>query len=118
MRSQDHLRLSREELYQLVWSKPMQHLAKEYGISDRAMAKVCLRKQVPVPPRGYWAKKLAGGNVAKPSLSKFIDKAPKKESKTHQDHAIKNGKEKPKVGSASDDRNEEVKNKLKEFRRS
>jgi hypothetical protein len=41
-----HLSLSREQLYELVWSKPMQYLAKEYGVSDRAMAKLCARKQV------------------------------------------------------------------------
>ncbi|GEM_PF-3279753 len=32
-----HHYLSREKLYELVWAKPMQHLAKEYGISDRAL---------------------------------------------------------------------------------
>ena len=39
--SQAHLYLKREQLYELVWAKPMQHLAKGYGISDRALAKLC-----------------------------------------------------------------------------
>ena len=69
-----HLRLSREQLYELVWVKPMQHLAKEYGVSDRALAKLCSRRQVPVPPRGYWAKKLSGGKVEQPKLLPFIEK--------------------------------------------
>jgi hypothetical protein len=37
-----HLSLTQEQLYELVWSKPMQHLAKDYGASDRAMAKCVL----------------------------------------------------------------------------
>jgi len=35
-----HLSLSREQLYELVWSKPMQHIAKDFDVSDRAMANV------------------------------------------------------------------------------
>lgn len=69
-----HLRLSREQLYELVWEKPMQHLAKEYGISDRALAKLCGRQQVPVPPRGYWAKMSAGQKTNKTPLASFITK--------------------------------------------
>jgi len=63
----DHLKLTREELHDLVWAKPMTQVAKDFQISDRALAKICARKQVPVPPRGYWAKKSAGKNVPKPS---------------------------------------------------
>jgi len=119
MLSQDHLRLNREELYQLVWSKPMQHVAKDYGISDRAMAKLCLRKQVPVPSRGYWARKLAGGNVIKSPLPEFVIKAPKIKSKVMQDRTSSTaGKEKSKTRSVFEDRNREIKGKLREFRRS
>jgi hypothetical protein len=35
--------LSREDLYELVWSKPMRELAKDFGISDVALAKRCHR---------------------------------------------------------------------------
>lgn len=49
----EHLKLTREELYSLVWAKPMTEVAEDFQISDRAMAKICARKQVPVPPRGY-----------------------------------------------------------------
>ena len=30
------LNLSREDLYELVWSKPMAELAKDFGLSDAA----------------------------------------------------------------------------------
>ena len=58
--------LSRRELYELVWSKPMSKLAQEYGLSDRGLAKLCFRHKVPVPPRGYWAKLAAGASVTQP----------------------------------------------------
>jgi len=62
-------RYNREELYEKVWSRPMRILAMEYGISDVGLAKVCRKLGVPVPGRGYWAKKAAGGIVPKrPSL--------------------------------------------------
>jgi hypothetical protein len=62
----DHLQLTREELHDLVWAKPMTQVAKDFQISDRALAKICARKQVPVPPRGYWAKKSAGKDALNP----------------------------------------------------
>ena len=56
-------RLTREELYELVWSKPISKLAPELGISGRGLAKACERSSSPVPPRGYWARKAAGQDV-------------------------------------------------------
>ena len=47
--------ISREALYELVWSKPMTHVAKELGISDVMLGKMCKEQLVPKPPRGYWA---------------------------------------------------------------
>ena len=73
----DHLKLTREELYSLVWAKPMTEVGQDFQISDRAMAKICARKQVPVPPRGYWAKKNAGKSIPKSPLPEFVVKPPK-----------------------------------------
>ena len=50
------MRVSREELYEQVWREPMSRLAKRYGVSDVALAKTCRALNVPVPPRGHWAK--------------------------------------------------------------
>ena len=55
--------LTRQELYELVWSTPMTKLAESFGISDVGLAKICDRHRVPTPPRGYWAKKEAGRKV-------------------------------------------------------
>jgi hypothetical protein len=59
---------SREELHALVWSHPMRSLAKLLGISDVALAKHCRKALVPVPPRGWWARKEAGKRVEVQSL--------------------------------------------------
>ncbi|MCE9604779.1 MAG: hypothetical protein K8U03_07750 [Planctomycetia bacterium] len=60
--------LTREDLYALVWKTPMSRLAKEFGLSDVGLAKVCKRHDVPRPPVGYWAKKANGKIVRRPSL--------------------------------------------------
>jgi ankyrin repeat protein len=62
------LRLSREELFERVWSVPMSNLAPEWGLSGNGLAKACKRLKIPVPPRGYWAKKAAGKKVRRPRL--------------------------------------------------
>jgi len=48
-------RLTRSELHNLVWSQPMQRLAKQFSVSDVALAKSCRRAEIPMPKRGYWA---------------------------------------------------------------
>ena len=57
------MQLTREALYELVWSKPKTALAREFGVSDVALGKACARARVPVPPRGYWAARAAGKRV-------------------------------------------------------
>lgn len=52
--SKDDIKLTREELYAKVWSKPATELAKEFGISDVAIGKICRRMNVPKPGPGYW----------------------------------------------------------------
>lgn len=61
--------MTREELYNLVWSKPMTHLAKEFGISDVAIRKHCKKLDIATPYLGYWAKLEHGKRVIKPPLS-------------------------------------------------
>ncbi len=54
---------SRRALYDLVWSEPVQALAKRLALSDRGLAKICAAANIPVPNRGYWAKLQAGKSV-------------------------------------------------------
>jgi hypothetical protein len=52
-------KITREELYEAVWSEPIHQLSRALGISDVGLAKVCKKLNVPVPGRGYWAKNRA-----------------------------------------------------------
>jgi ankyrin repeat protein len=62
------VRYNRSTLYEQIWSQPVQVVAKSYGISDVRLGKVCRALQVPVPPRGYWARVRNGYTVEKPPL--------------------------------------------------
>ena len=69
---------TRKEFYDLVWSKPMTKLAKDFGLSDVALHKLCRRHQIPTPPLGYWAKLAHGKPVVQTKLPKVAggDSAP------------------------------------------
>ena len=59
---------NREKLYEEVWAKPVVEVAVQYGVSDVAIHKICKSLNVPVPPRGYWAKLRAGQKLKKTPL--------------------------------------------------
>lgn len=65
--------LTRKQLYNLVWKKPITHLAKELELSDVGLAKTCKRYNIPRPPRGYWNKKAAGHKLKKEPLPRGED---------------------------------------------
>src|SRR6185369_4046909 len=46
----------------------MTKLAPKYGLSDNGLRKVCVSLEIPVPPRGYWAKLAAGHKVKRIAL--------------------------------------------------
>ena len=60
--------LSRQELYDLIWSKPAIKLSGDFGVSNVAVAKRCIRLNVPRPSAGYWASLAAGGTPKKKPL--------------------------------------------------
>lgn len=62
------MQMTRETLYQAVWEKPMTVLAKEFGISDVGLSKVCRKNNIPIPGRGYWAKAAVMGAEPPPRL--------------------------------------------------
>lgn len=63
----------REKLYDAVWEKSAVQLAKEYGVSDVALAKICKKLKVPKPGLGYWRRKERGFKVAKVPLPSMKD---------------------------------------------
>jgi hypothetical protein len=48
--------VTREHLFEEIWTEPMTTVAKRYGVSSNYLARICERLKVPRPPRGYWAK--------------------------------------------------------------
>src|SRR5258706_11881565 len=67
----NYITLSRQALYDLVWTTPMPRLAQDFGITDVALAKRCHAVDNPVPPRGWWARKSAGQNPPRTPQPKY-----------------------------------------------
>lgn len=63
--------LTRKQLYKLAWKKPMMHIAKDFGFSDRGMGKLCTKYEIPIPPRGYWMCLKAGQKIKIPALKEL-----------------------------------------------
>jgi len=72
----DSVKLTRQELYELVWAEPIAKVGPKLGVSDTAVAKVCRKLNVPRPPRGYWARLEHGYRVHKPPLPKATKNTP------------------------------------------
>ena len=65
--------LTRRELYDLVWARPMMHVAAQFGVTGTGLAKICERYAIPTPPRGYWAKLQHGKKVKREPLVEVED---------------------------------------------
>jgi hypothetical protein len=46
--------IGRDELYELIWSKPATQIAKDYGITDIGLGKVRSKLLISKPRVGYW----------------------------------------------------------------
>jgi hypothetical protein len=66
--------LTRKELYDLVWSKPLATLAKEFSYSDTSLRKICIKHNVPLPQVGHWMKVKHNKKVVKKELPKGDNK--------------------------------------------
>jgi hypothetical protein len=62
------LQLTRRQIYDLVWAKPLNKIAIDLGLSDQGLAKACRRFAIAVPPVGYWQKLAHGKTVHQPAL--------------------------------------------------
>ncbi|MGZ3859531.1 MAG: hypothetical protein ACXVMS_08370 [Flavisolibacter sp.] len=70
MESQAKPKLTRQQLYDLVWSEPMTTLAKRFSISDTGLRKICQGMNIPLPTAGYWTKLKFGKSEKKTALPK------------------------------------------------
>lgn len=65
--------LSREELHNMVWMKPVTKWAKEFGLSDVGFAKICRKFNVPLPGRGHWTMVKKGLRITPAKLKTIHD---------------------------------------------
>lgn len=64
---------SLKEFYDLIWSTPISHLAKTYGLGDHNLRKLCNDFSIPIPPNGYWQKLKYNKPVSKIGLPPGVD---------------------------------------------
>jgi hypothetical protein len=50
------IEMTRQQLYDLVWSRSMGDVAASIPMSHVSLKKICSKHQVPLPPQGYWKK--------------------------------------------------------------
>ncbi len=62
------MNFTRETLHELVWSKPLGSIAKEYDTTEYLIRKTCKKYEVPLPLLGYWKKVQYGKTPAKGKL--------------------------------------------------
>lgn len=60
--------LTRQQLFDLVWSKAVVRVAAEFGVSGTAVRKACKHLRVPTPENGHWSKLRHGRKVVVPKL--------------------------------------------------
>lgn len=62
------MRLTRAQLHELVWSKPMTELARDFGVRDQHIARACDGADIARPQAGYWQKIQYGKSVSRSAL--------------------------------------------------
>ena len=60
--------ISRKELYDLVWSKPMVQISEKLQVPTHILRKKCHQYQIPLPKQGYWQKLRYGKKVKQAKL--------------------------------------------------
>ena len=98
--------ITREGLYEEVWTDPVTIVAARYGLSDVGLAKICRKLLIPLPSRGYWAMLRAG---------RVMKKAPLPKMKGVQDFAISMERQSDEAIAAKKDAKENAKSRQKEI---
>jgi len=60
--------VTREKLYEEIWTEPITKVSKRYGVSDSYLIRILKSLNIPRPSRGYWATVAAGILPEKPLL--------------------------------------------------
>jgi hypothetical protein len=60
--------MTRAELYNLIWGEPLGDVTKRIGVSSAELRRICREYEIPLPPKGYWAKRSWNHAPARPPL--------------------------------------------------
>ena len=69
----DKITFTRNQFYELIWSKSISTLAKEIRTTDYDIRKICKEFNIPLPYSGYWAKLKYDKPVRKVKLSTIFE---------------------------------------------
>lgn len=69
------MQMTRQQLYDWVWSKPLPQLAQQTTLSEKSITGLCRRLLVPSPPRGYWSSVAKGTPLPRPPLPVVLDES-------------------------------------------
>lgn len=69
----DHV--SREMLYEELWSVPLSQVAEKHGLSDAGLIRLCKTYSIPRPSAGHWDKVAAGEAVKRLPLPPLRDRS-------------------------------------------
>lgn len=50
-------KFKREELYELIWSKPRTKISDKYNVKTSDITRICVKYNIPLPSSGHWMKK-------------------------------------------------------------
>lgn len=60
--------VTREKLYDEIWTEPITKVSKRHGVSDSYLIRILKNHNIPRPPRGYWAMAAVGNRADRPTL--------------------------------------------------
>lgn len=69
-------KVTREELYEAVWSKTLKTLAHEWNTTYLRLAQACQEMEIPRPGQGHWQAIALGHTVEKPPLPERTENIP------------------------------------------
>ncbi len=67
--------VTRETLYEELWSVPLSQVAEKHGLSDAGLIRLCKTYSIPRPPAGHWDKAAAGEAVERLPLPSLRDRS-------------------------------------------
>lgn len=95
------MEITRQEVYELIWKKPISKLAEEWGIPEQKLRAYCNQQNIPTPSSGYWSKLKFGKSVEIPPLpiieeedTQPLDSLHKNENKNKKEYSLNKSEKK------------------------